>query len=103
MTAALEKELMETTFADPAMLTAERGTTHGKFSDHARYTQLLKNVLYRGYSDRVKRNQSQLTDQQRESLEMIAHKMGRILAGEPSFQDHWDDIAGYAHIANKEL
>ena len=29
---------------------------------------------------------------------MIAHKIGRILAGDPSFQDHWADIAGYATL-----
>lgn len=32
----------------------------------------------------------------REALEMIAHKIGRILAGDPAYDDSWVDIAGYA-------
>jgi hypothetical protein len=28
----------------------------------------------------------------------VAHKIGRILAGNPSFRDHWADIAGYAKL-----
>lgn len=40
-----------------------------------------------------------LDDVQRESLSMIFHKIGRILAGDPNFRDHWDDIAGYAKLA----
>ena len=50
--------------------------------------------------NRVQLNKGPLSDTQKESLEMIVHKIGRILAGDPSFQDHWDDIAGYAKIAN---
>lgn len=101
----MDKELAVTTFAAvlPQALTAERGTTHGAFSDHARYTQQLKGVAYRAYNERSKRGQPPLTNQQKESLEMILHKVGRILAGDASFADHWDDIGGYAHIANKEF
>jgi hypothetical protein len=36
-----------------------------------------------------------------ESLEMIAHKIGRILAGNENFHDHWDDIAGYAKLGSE--
>lgn len=98
-------ELNQTAFGTltPETLTAERGTTHGAFSDHARYTQQLKSVAYRAYNERTKRGQPALTNQQKESLEMILHKVGRILAGDASFADHWDDIGGYAHIANKEF
>ena len=41
---------------------------------------------------------AKLEQTQRESLDMIAHKIGRILAGDPDFRDHWDDIAGYAKL-----
>ncbi|WP_257617167.1 hypothetical protein [Campylobacter pinnipediorum] len=34
---------------------------------------------------------------------MIAHKIARILAGNPNYKDHWDDIAGYATLVSKEL
>ena len=81
-------------------LLAERRTTHGSFNDHARYTQSIKHVITGALSDRFLANSPPLSDTQIESLEMIAHKMGRILAGDPSFADHWDDIAGYAKIGN---
>lgn len=35
----------------------------------------------------------------REALDMIVHKMHRILSGAPDYEDHWDDIAGYADLA----
>lgn len=39
-----------------------------------------------------------LTLCQREALEMIVHKIGRIISGNPHFRDHWADIAGYAKL-----
>lgn len=73
-------------------LLAERHKTHGDFKDHASCTQQLKAVMHEteGWSN--------LNHCQRESLEMIVHKIGRILAGDPDFRDHWDDIAGYAKL-----
>lgn len=70
----------------------ERRKTHGDFAEHARITQALKSVMTSspGYIA--------LTPAQREALDMNAHKIGRILAGNPSFKDHWDDIAGYAKL-----
>lgn len=81
-------------------LVTERGKTHGKFEDHAHATQRLKAEIARLICLRVERGQAPLTDMQVEALEMIAHKIGRILAGDASYADHWDDIAGYAKIAN---
>lgn len=84
-------------------LVTERGKTHGSFEDQARITCELKAVLTKECFARNQRGQPQLSYQQVEALDMIAHKIGRIIAGDPSFQDHWDDIAGYAHIANKKF
>ncbi len=81
----------------PRALVAERGKTHGEFNDHANITQLLKAVMHG--TD----NWSRLSPAQKESLEMIAHKIGRILAGDPNFRDHWDDIAGYAVLAAERV
>lgn len=83
-------------------LTNERGKTHGDFVDHARITQRLKLAITTEYEHRRDRGQLPLSDTQREAIDMIVHKIGRIIAGDPSFADHWDDIAGYAHIANKQ-
>lgn len=88
---------------NPAALTDERRNTHGKFNNTARYIQSIKRVISGALEERVARGDKPLTDQQVESLEMVAHKMGRILSGDPDFQDHWDDIGGYAHIGNKEF
>lgn len=81
-------------------LVADRKTTHGSFDDHARITQMLKAVIEAEKYERSARGQRHLTPTQAESIDMILHKIGRIIAGEASFQDHWDDIAGYAKIAN---
>lgn len=40
-----------------------------------------------------------LSDDKRESLDMIVHKIGRILNGDPEFHDSWHDIVGYAQLA----
>ncbi len=77
----------------------EREKTHGAFSDHALYAQQIKNLL----RDLAKAGSKHLTAVQTEALEMIAHKIGRILAGDPNHKDHWDDIAGYAVLVSKEL
>jgi hypothetical protein len=68
----------------------ERGKTHGDFKVQAEITQRLKLIMGEY------KNWRQLNHDQREALEMIAHKIGRILAGDPNYKDHWDDIAGYA-------
>jgi len=48
-------------------------------------------------------NWKYLKAEQRESLEMIANKIGRVLSGDSDFLDHWQDIAGYASLIVKEL
>lgn len=37
------------------------------------------------------------------ALDMIAHKLARILTGDPTEPDHWHDIAGYATIVEQSL
>jgi len=99
----IDEALEEIKNSSSAELTSERGKTHGNFSDHARITRRLKHIMVEEQVLRHRRGQPALNYQQCEALDMIAHKIGRIIAGEASFQDHWDDIAGYAHIANKEF
>jgi hypothetical protein len=76
---------------------AERGKRYGKFKDHAAITQRLKKVMLQhpGYVN--------LTNSQAEALEMIAHKIGRILNGDPNYHDSWHDIVGYAQLVADEL
>lgn len=75
----------------------ERGKTHGDFFDHAEATQSLKRMM------RASKNWDRLNDMQVEALDMIAHKIGRILAGDPNYKDHWDDLAGYARLVAQRL
>lgn len=88
---------------DTESLVAERGKTHGAFEDHARITQRFKDTFLIEQVKRTKRGQPRLTDTQKEAVDMILHKLGRIIAGESGFQDHWDDIAGYAKIARPDV
>lgn len=78
---------------------AERGTRYGKFRYHAEVSQDLKEVMGHHL---VKRNKT-LEPDQREALEMIAHKIGRIINGDPDYADSWVDIAGYAKLVADRL
>ncbi len=78
---------------------AERGSRYGKFEDHAAVTQKLKDVLYA----RVNARRVHLEPDQREALDMICHKLGRIVNGDPDYDDSWLDIAGYAKLVADRL
>lgn len=77
---------------------AERGKVHGDYEDHALYTQSIKDIIR--LSDNY---HNDMSPHQRETLDMIAHKIGRILAGDPNHKDHWIDIAGYAKLTADRL
>ena len=38
-----------------------------------------------------------------EAITMIANKLGRVINGDPYYDDSWRDIAGYATLVVKEL
>lgn len=75
----------------------ERGKRYGEFRDHARITQNLKREM------RDAPKWERLSCLHQEALEMIAHKIGRILNGDPDYDDSWRDIAGYAQLVVNEL
>ena len=77
----------------------ERGSRYGKFTDHAEVTQTLKAVI----RARMGAKWDHLADDQKEALEMIAHKLGRIVNGDPNYADSWVDIAGYAKLVSDRL
>lgn len=77
----------------------ERGNRYGTFTGHAEVTQGLKRFMA---NELAKRNKV-LTDTQWEALEMVAHKIGRIINGDPNYADSWIDIAGYAKLVADEL
>lgn len=75
----------------------ERGKRYGSFKGHASISQSFKDVMYNTPRWRY------LSTSQQESLEMIGHKIGRILNGDPNYIDSWVDIAGYAQLIVQEL
>jgi hypothetical protein len=77
----------------------ERENRYGIFTEHARITQELKQVMFEFCGKRW----LELDPDQREALEMIAHKLGRILNGDPNYADSWHDIAGYAQLVADRL
>lgn len=74
-----------------------RRVRHGEFDAHAEIAQGLKYVIRE-----AGRNKG-LDPAQEEALDMIAHKIARILNGDPNYQDHWIDIAGYATLVADRL
>ncbi len=75
----------------------ERGKRYGDFATHAKITQKIKQVMYEHSS------WADLSYAQQEALEMIAHKIWRIINGDPDYADSWHDIAGYATLVEREL
>jgi hypothetical protein len=70
----------------------ERGDRYGPFENHAKITQQLKDVM------RAEPGWDRLTYPQREALEMVAHKIGRMLNGDPTYEDNVVDILGYSDL-----
>lgn len=81
----------------------ERGTRYGEFIDHARITCALKNVVHAEAIRRAEQGKTRITADQMEALDMICHKIGRILNGDPDYADSWIDIAGYAKLVADRL
>lgn len=76
---------------------AERGSRYGEYHEHARITQAIKRAM----ADSP--NWPRLADDQKETLEMLAHKIGRILNGDPNYHDSWHDIIGYTKLVADRL
>ena len=93
------QEIIEEAIGMVETMLTEREKTHGNFRDHARCTQRLKAVL----RDELEIVGKALTMEQQEALDMIFHKIGRMVAGDANFIDHWDDSAGYSTLVAKVL
>jgi len=76
---------------------AERGARYGTLVGHALITQGMKQVMH------ASPKWSVLRVDQKEALEMVAHKIGRILNGDPDYIDSWTDIIGYTRLVEVDL
>lgn len=77
----------------------ERGARYGSFVGHAGITQAYKDFTALELRNRDKT----LAPDQQEALDMIFHKIGRIINGDPDYADSWIDIAGYAKLVADRL
>lgn len=71
----------------------EREKNYGDFASFSFVSQSLKKLTNLGCFD----------DYQQEALDMILHKIARIINGDASHIDSWRDIAGYATLAQNIL
>lgn len=82
----------------------ERGSRYGEFPNHAKISQDIQKAMMVGYMMRGDgQSIEELEPYMLEALAMIAHKIGRILNGDPYYDDSWRDIAGYAQLVVNEL
>ena len=77
----------------------ERGARYGTFKGHAEISQHLKMTVKRY----LEKREQHLADDQMEALEMICHKLARIINGDPNYHDSWTDVAGYAQLVADRL
>lgn len=70
----------------------KRGSTYGDFRDNSNISQELKKVIRCGLGFHS------LSNMHVEALDMICHKISRIVTANPDYKDSWIDIAGYAQL-----
>lgn len=75
----------------------ERGERYGSFSGHAELSQAIKRIMRRSL------RWADMSDDKQEALDIIAHKIARILNGDPNYADSWHDIIGYARLVEQTL
>lgn len=72
---------------------SDRKAKYGDFRGHAELAVELKNIMRSGDSWYL------MNPYMQEALDMIQHKVARILNGDPMYEDSWVDIIGYAQLA----
>ena len=75
----------------------QRQTTYGSFTKNAEVSQMMKYSMTQGT------NYKQMPMAHREALEMIVHKIARIVNGNPNYIDNWIDICGYSQLVIEEI
>ena len=75
----------------------QRQATYGSFTKNAEISQMMKYFMTQGT------NYKQMPVPHREALEMIVHKIARIVNGDPNYIDNWVDIIGYSQLVIEEI
>ena len=94
---SVETTIVGKTIEPIASLLEARGNRYGPFTGQAEISQTLKKVMVNTP------NWDNLDFDQKESLEMIVHKIARILNGDPNYDDSWIDIGGYSKLVADRL
>lgn len=81
--------------SDPVALTSERHNQHG---DWVKQSALAFDLKERVRMEVYDGSHCKLRSYQLEAIESILTKISRACCGDPNLEDHWDDIAGYAHL-----
>lgn len=84
---------------DVADILNKRDAVYGGFFNQACLSQLLKGIVM----ERMGRGSEKFSPEMREAIEMIIHKLSRIVNGNPNYADSWLDIAGYATLVYNGL
>lgn len=78
----------------------ERGSRYnlnGEYKDHARLTQQMKEAC------RQHKGWETCPPDMQEAIDMILHKIARVLNGDPYYIDNWVDIEGYSRLVSRKL
>lgn len=75
----------------------DRAQTHGDYAETARYQQTFKNIT------RSAKNWPLLDTSQAQALDCVCDKIARILCGDFSHLDHWQDGQGYFALVAREM
>ena len=92
----IDHQVAQVTAQERLPLLETRQQTHGSFEDNAIISQALKR------SFREVPGWLHLTDVERECMDMIALKFSRILSGKSLEKQHWEDVVGYAKLAEEK-
>jgi hypothetical protein len=86
----------------------ERGFRYGPFTGHAFVTQRIKEAISPVRDKLSQYVEADMLRQEEadailECLDMVAHKIGRIVNGDPLYEDSWHDIVGYVTLVENML
>lgn len=75
----------------------KRGERYGEFDEFATICQQLKNTAHSAPK------WVEMPYDCREAVDMILHKIARVLNGDPNYSDNWHDIQGYAKLVEQRI
>lgn len=81
----------------------ERRKKYGCYSDICNTAQSFKYTADNIIHTRIARDYTSYPSYMREGLDMIFHKLARILHGDPAYKDNWTDIIGYSKLVVEEI